>query len=191
MTTTTGVSQFADHTEDSAPAASRRLMTQTVARMGYLPAAVARMAESPELLNGFLTASGLLERTSLEPVAREVLIMTVATRNECHLCIAMHTAKLTALGADAGLVAALRAGRPLASPQLEALRVFTLAVIETRGGVSDQDLDRFVASGYTRQNALEVVLGIGAYTISTFANRLTGAPVDEPLRQLLVDHITT
>jgi hypothetical protein len=26
------------------------------------------------------------------------------------------------------------------------------------------------------------VLGIGTYTLSTLANRLTGAPVDEPLR---------
>jgi len=37
----------------------------------------------------------------------------------------------------------------------------------------------FLASGYTTQNALEVVLGIGAYTLSTLANRLTDAPVDE------------
>jgi hypothetical protein len=28
-----------------------------------------------------------------------------------------------------------------------------------------------------------VVLGIGTYTMSTLANRLTGAPVDEPLRE--------
>ncbi|MXG26299.1 hypothetical protein GRQ63_11465 [Streptomyces sp. YIM 132580] len=35
--------------------------------------------------------------------------------------------------------------------------------------------------GYTEQNALGVVLGIGAYTLSTLANRLTGAPVDAPL----------
>ena len=116
MTTTAGVSQFADHTADSAPAASRRLMAQTAARMGYLPAAVARMAESPELLNGFLTASGLFERTTLDPVAREVLIMTMATRNECHVCIAMHTAKLTTLGADETLVAELRAGQASRQP---------------------------------------------------------------------------
>jgi alkylhydroperoxidase family enzyme len=39
----------------------------------------------------------------------------------------------------------------------------------------------FLAQGYTRQNALEVVLGIGTYTMSTLANRLTGAPVDDQL----------
>jgi alkylhydroperoxidase family enzyme len=39
----------------------------------------------------------------------------------------------------------------------------------------------FLAQGYTSQNALEAVLGIGTYTMSALANRLTGAPVDDQL----------
>jgi AhpD family alkylhydroperoxidase len=174
---------FTDHTVDSAPEGSRRQMAQTAARIGYLPAAIGRMAESPELLGGFLTASGLFEQTSLDPLTREVLILTVATRNECHLCVAMHTAKLTRLGADAGLIAALRASQPLADPRLEAMRTFTLAVVASCGAVSAADMQRFLDGGYTRQNALEVVLGVGAYTISTLANRMTAAPVDPALQE--------
>ena len=49
------------------------------------------------------------------------------------------------------------------------------------GDVSDQTLQDFLAHGYTTQNALEVILGIGTYTMSTLANRLTGAPVDDQL----------
>jgi len=48
-------------------------------------------------------------------------------------------------------------------------------------GSPDDALRAFLASGYTRQNALEVVLGIGTYTMSTLANRLTGAPLDDQL----------
>jgi AhpD family alkylhydroperoxidase len=172
---------FSDHTVDSAPAGSRRLMEQTTARLGYLPTAIGRMAESPELLSGFLTATGLFERTSLDPLAREVLIMTIAARNECHVCVAMHTAKLTQLAASPDLIDALRAGHLVADERLAGLQAFTLAVLASRGAVSPADLQQFLAAGYTRQNALEVVLGIGASTISTFANRLTGAGVDEPL----------
>ena len=40
---------------------------------------------------------------------------------------------------------------------------------------------RFLTSGYTSQNALEVVLGVGTYTMSTLANRLTRAPLDDQL----------
>ena len=174
---------FAEHTIESAPAAARRSMTATISHNGYLPTAVGLMATSPGLLDGFLTMSAAFERTTLDPFAREVVIMTMAVRNGCHLCVAMHTARLTALDADAGLIAALRVGSALADERLEAIRVFTLRVLDTAGDVGDPALRAFRAQGYTEQNALEVVLGIGAYTMSTLANRLTGAPVDEPLRQ--------
>ena len=174
---------FTKHTVESAPPAARRSMTATASRFGYLPAGVALMATSPDLLDGFLKLSHLFEATTLDPIAREVLIMTIATRNGCHLCVAMHTARLTTLDADADLIAALRDGTALADPRLEAIRTFTLRVLETTGDVGDAALRAFLAYGYTEQNALEVVLGIGTYTMSTLANRLTGAPVDEPLRQ--------
>ena len=48
--------------------------------------------------------------------------------------------------------------------------------------MGDDALRALLASGYTRQHALEVVLGIGTYTMSTLANRLTGAPVDDVSR---------
>jgi AhpD family alkylhydroperoxidase len=174
-------SMFAEHTIESAPAAARRLMRVTRDHLGYLPAGMARMAESPQLVDGFLKLSAIFESTALDPVAREVVIMTVATRNGCHICVAMHTARLTALGADPAITAALRDAEPLPDARLDAVRVFTLRVLDTAGDVGDQALRDFLAHGYTSQNALEVVLGIGTYTMSTLANRLTGAPVDDQL----------
>ncbi|MGW8887389.1 carboxymuconolactone decarboxylase family protein [Streptomyces sp. NPDC055749] len=173
-------SAFPEHTLETAPAAARRTMEGVAKKSGYLPSAVARLATSPHLLDGFLKISAIFESTTLDPLSREVVIMTIATRNECHICVAMHTAKLTALGADDRLIAALRDERtpPLPDERLEAVRQFTLAVVATAGAVDDDSLQNFLAHGYTAQNALEVVLGIGAYTMSTLANRLTGAPVD-------------
>ncbi|GAA3436452.1 carboxymuconolactone decarboxylase family protein [Kutzneria kofuensis] len=172
---------FADHTLETAPEAARRSMKATIDHLGYLPSPVARLAASPQLLDGFLRLSTMFETTSLEPVAREVVVMTVAVRNGCHVCIAMHTAKLGGIGADAELVAALRDQRPLADEKLEALRTFTIEVLATAGGVDDVVLKEFLGHGYTTQQALEVVLGIGAYTLSTFANRMTKAPLDYQL----------
>ncbi|MFB6813416.1 carboxymuconolactone decarboxylase family protein [Streptomyces sp. NPDC056347] len=169
---------FPDHTLESAPAAARRTMAAVTEKSGYLPAAVARLATSPETLDGFLRASAAFESTTLDPLSREVLIMTMATRNDCHVCVAMHTARLTGLGADPALVSALREARPLPDERLEAVREFTLAVLASGGAVDDGTLRAFLGHGYTARNALEVVLGIGAYTMSTLANRMTGAPVD-------------
>ncbi|MFE2377560.1 carboxymuconolactone decarboxylase family protein [Streptomyces sp. NPDC059398] len=172
---------FPDHTVESAPAPARRAMQATADRLGYLPSPVARMATSPQTLDGFLKLSGIFESTTLSQLDREVLILTIATRNECHVCVAMHTAKLTALGADPGLIDALRTQKPLTEAKLEALRTFTLEVLATAGAVREAGLQAFLGHGYTPQNALEVVLGIGTYTLSTFANRLTGAPLDDQL----------
>ncbi|MGW0732927.1 carboxymuconolactone decarboxylase family protein [Streptomyces sp. NPDC002851] len=171
---------FAEHTLDSAPVASRRAMEQVTQRMGFLPSAVARLASSPQLLDGFLRLSGIFEQTTLDPLAREVVVMTVATRNECHVCVALHTAKLRQLGADEGLIGALREQRELAEPRLEAVRTFVLAVLATAGGVDDAGVRAFLDQGFTEEQALEVVLGIGTYTMSTLANRLTRAPLDVP-----------
>jgi AhpD family alkylhydroperoxidase len=176
---------FPVHSVDTAPQAARRTMGAVEKRFGFLPGSVARLAESPELLDGFLRLSGMFEASTLDPMAREVLIMTMATRNGCHLCVAMHTGKLREHGADEAMIGALQAGEPLADPRFEALRVFVLEVLATAGDVPDDAVRSLLGHGYTLRNALEVVLGIGAYTMSTFANRLTSAPLDEPFARHL------
>ena len=105
----------------------------------------------------------------------------MAVRNGCHLCVAMHSARLAALGADPAVAAALRAGAPPGEGRLDAARAFTLRVLDTAGEAGDQSVADFLGHGFTRRNALEIVLGVGAYTLSTLANRLTGAPVDDQL----------
>jgi AhpD family alkylhydroperoxidase len=105
----TGGTMFAQHTLESAPVGSRPLMEKTVAHVGHLPDPVARLAESPEMLGGFLQASNLFEHSTLDPLAREVVVMVIAARNDCRVCLAMHTGRLRGLGADVALITGLRA----------------------------------------------------------------------------------
>jgi AhpD family alkylhydroperoxidase len=163
---------FRIHTVESAPAASRPLMESTIAEFGQLAEPVAKLAESPEMLDGFLHASHLFESSTLDPLSREVVVMTIAVRNGCRFCITMHTGRLRQLAAPPELITALRQGEAIGDPRREEMRRFTVRALETAGDVPDDEVERFLAAGYTRRNALEVVLGIGAYTMSTFANRL-------------------
>lgn len=182
MTGTARDTAFPRHTLESAPPAARRTLAAVGEQQGFVPAAAALMAESPETLEGFLRLSAVFDHCTLDPLTRETVIMTLAVRNGCHVCVALHTGRLAALGADPELVAALRSAGPLPDARLEAARVFTGRVLDTAGDVGEPALEEFLGHGFTRRNALEVVLGIGAYTLSTLANRLTGAPVDEELR---------
>ncbi len=52
-----------------------------------------------------------------------------------------------------------------------------------RGQVSDVELQAFFDAGFQQRHALDVVVGVAAYTLSTFANRLTRAPVDPQLQR--------
>ncbi|MEU8383698.1 carboxymuconolactone decarboxylase family protein [Streptosporangium sp. NPDC048865] len=178
---------FVTHTAESAPPDARATVEGVRRKFGHVPTAVGRMATSPQLLKGFLAASAAFEQTSLDPVDREIVVMTVATRNGCHVCVAIHTATLVRLEARPELVEALRAGRPLPDARAEALRSFTLAVMERRGAVADEEMRAFLDAGHSARNALDVVLGVGAYTISTFANRMVDAPLDPPFHAFAWD----
>ncbi|MCX3059215.1 carboxymuconolactone decarboxylase family protein [Streptomyces beihaiensis] len=167
---------FTTHTLETAPRESQPTMRTIAERSdGAIPEAVARLATSPELLNGFLALSASLESCTLDPLAREVVIMTIAVRNQCRVCVAMHTGKLHALDAEPELVATLRENRSPSDARLASIRAFTLDVLATAGAVDDDSLKTLFAHGYTERNALEVVMAIGAYTMSTFANRLVRA----------------
>jgi uncharacterized peroxidase-related enzyme len=170
--------RFAPLDPDSLPAASRPLVEASRKKMGFVPSPIARAARAPQLLKHLLAGFPAFEQSSLSPVEREIVAMTVAYENECHYCMAMHSALLAA--SDGALVAALRDGRPLADARLEALRRFARAVLNERGRVPAEASRALAEAGYTEAQALDVVLGVGVYFLSTIANVITGAEIDPP-----------
>lgn len=79
-------------------------------------------------------------------------------------------------GVDEEVLAALRAGRSLGDPKLEALRTFTAAMLEKRGAVSDDDKRAFFEAGYGPRQALEIILGLALKTITNYTNALARTP---------------
>jgi AhpD family alkylhydroperoxidase len=115
----------------------------------------------------------VFERTSLSPLEREAVALVLAGKLDCKLCRDLHRRMAAQHGAAKELVEQLLARRDIADARLRALAEFTERVVEERGAVSDTDLERFVAQGFTARQALEVVLGVATYTLSIFANRMT------------------
>jgi AhpD family alkylhydroperoxidase len=173
--------RFVPHTVDTAPAASRPLLSASQASFGFLPSPVALAASSPALLKHLLAGFAAFEHTSLSPLEREVVAFAVAFEIECHYCMAMHTALLVRGGAgDEGLIAALRSGSALADPRLEALRQFVRAVVVERGRPSATHWVAMDRAGFSAEQALDALLGACVYLTSTLTNVLTGAQLDAP-----------
>jgi AhpD family alkylhydroperoxidase len=185
MTTT-----FLDHTAETAPEAVRPALRGTIAKLGFLPSAMARMAESPAVVGAFGRALATWEACSLTHLQREVVTLTIAHEVGCEVCVAMHSSLVDRTIGDAPLLAALRAQTPLVDGRLETLRTFTLAVLREKGAVEPATLEGFLEAGFTREQALDVVLGVATYTLSTFANRLTRAPLDAELAAYAWERVT-
>src|SRR6478735_9505916 len=160
---------FVSYDLQTAPIASREILAENQRKFGFIPSPLAKLALSPLALQLAIAGLSAFDHSSLAPLEREVVAMTLGVKNGCHYCVALHRRLLTLLEAPPALTQALEQGRPLDSPKLEALRVFTLALLERTGDVSADVWQRFLAAGFDRT---------AAYTLTTFANRLTEAPLD-------------
>jgi uncharacterized peroxidase-related enzyme len=164
---------FPHFDENNAPTAARDTLLQTKQQFGMIPGPLTRYAGSPLLLAAALGGLDAFEKSSLSPLEREVLAMTMGRVNGCKFCITFHLRMLGLQKAPPELVSALESGTPLADPRLEALRRFVLALLERHGDVSPDVWTNFREAGYTHEQALEIVMGVAVYTMTTLANRLT------------------
>lgn len=169
--------------ESAAPEAKERL-EGAFKLNGFLPNLLGVLANAPTALETYQTVSAINMRTSLSPAEREVVQITAAKRNGCGFCVAGHTKlALVKLRMNPELVEALRAINALDDPKLNALAAFTLAVIDERGHVSDEELAAFKAAGYNEQHVLEVVLGVSLATLCNYANNVGKTTINPELQE--------
>ena len=76
-----------------------------------------------------------------------------------------------------------RAVGSYADPKLEALRVFTLKLVENRGWAAPQDLEAFLDAGFTKQNVLELLVAIAHKVLSNYTNHIVATPVDDAFKR--------
>ncbi|MBR8296154.1 carboxymuconolactone decarboxylase family protein [Burkholderia cenocepacia] len=172
------MSHFPTYTIDNAPAASKASLEDTKRAFGFVPNLQAHMAESPALLAGYSTLWDLFSKSTLTPHEQQVVYLTSNFENDCHYCMAGHSTLAKMIKMDAGVIAALRAGTPLPDAKLEALHRFTTLMVRERGFVPDADVDAFLAAGYTRQNVLEVILGVATKVMSNYTNHIVHTELD-------------
>jgi AhpD family alkylhydroperoxidase len=176
------MSPFPVHTLESAPVGARDGLRDLQESVGFVPNLAAAMAESPELLNGFLAVRHIYEGGTFTPGEIQVLSLTAAFENACAWCVAFHSFMARNHGVSAESVTALREGRPPHEPHLEALSDFARSMIRGRGNAGEEAIQRFLDAGYTRAQALEVVLGVAFSLMANYAGHLVDAPVDPPFQ---------
>lgn len=178
------MNDFKIHTTESAPKASKPVLEAAKKKMGFIPNLMATMAESPVMIESYLTLMGLFDKTELSETERQIILMTNNRLNACTYCMAAHTAVSKMSGVDNEVIAALRSGTPINDPKLEALRTFAIIINESRGWASEEQVATFLAAGYTKQTVLEVIVGTSLKVLSNYSTHIVEPELDAAFAQV-------
>lgn len=174
---------FTIHTANSAPAESKDQLEGAQQRLGQIPNLYGVLAEAPIAVEAYDSLSSLLMRSSFTPTERHVVWFTINAYHDCHYCMAAHTFLAKAEKVPEDVIETARAVRSYEDPKLEALRVFTLNLVENRGWASPEALEAFLAAGFTKQNVLEIVVVIAHKVLSNYTNHIVETPVDDMFKR--------
>ena len=171
--------QFAIHDETTAPEKARPVLEQARKSLGAIPSLYGVLAENPAALNAYQTLSRIFGEAGLSPLEQQIVTIATSVENECHFCVAAHSAIAAGQNLDQDVINALRDNRPINDAKLEALRAFTRKVVIQRGFVSDADVEAFLASGYDQAAVLAVIVGVSLKVISNYTNHVAETPVND------------
>ena len=148
---------FKTHTLDTVPEGSKKILEAVNTKYKFIPNALAVYAESPTLLDSYVTLSAIFEKSSLNETERQIILMTNSIENVCGYCTAAHTTISKMSGVPDDVIESVRAGKPINDPKLEALRKFSIIINKTRGWASAEQVEEFLNAGYSKQTILEAV----------------------------------
>ncbi|MEM7303167.1 MAG: carboxymuconolactone decarboxylase family protein [Pseudomonadota bacterium] len=172
---------------ETAPEASKPVLKATKEKVGFIPNLMATMAESPVMVESYLTLTGLFDQTYLSETERQIILMTNNCLNDCQYCMAAHTAVSKMSGVDEDVIKALRTGTSINDPKLEALRTFSIIIHESRGHPTEEQVEAFIAAGYTKETVLEVIVGTSLKVRSNYTTPITRPELDDPFLPLAWD----
>src|SRR5258708_1326466 len=144
----TSMTKFPVHTIDSAPERSKPALQQLQSAFGMIPNIAGAMATSPVLISSLVGLFGNVHGGSFTEAQVQTVLLTDAVANGWTWAVAFHTALALKEGIDPADVQAIREGGPPRDSQLAALSALARTMIEKRGHLDDEDVDRFIAGGF-------------------------------------------
>jgi alkylhydroperoxidase family enzyme len=169
---------FPVHSIESAPEKSKPALQALQSAFGFIPNIAGAMATSPVLINSLVGLFGNVHGGSFSESEIQTLLLTNAVTNASTWAVAFHTFLALKEGIDPADVQAIREGRAPKDAKLAALSILAKTLIEKRGHLDDQDMERFVMAGFGQHCLLEVVAVVAASTITNYTGSITKPRVE-------------
>jgi len=164
---------------EQASGKTRELLDAVKAKFKVVPNLTRVMANSPAVLQGYLSFSGALAGGALDPKLREQIAIEVAEQNSCQYCLSAHTAigKMTGLTIEELDLA--RSANSTA-PQTTAALQFARQLVDTKGQVSEAEVEAVRRAGFSDAEIAEIIAHVALNIFTNYFNVAAGVEVDFP-----------
>lgn len=170
------------YTTETAHEDARDLLQGVQDKMGgFLPNLYKQMAGAPVVLQAYLALSDLIAKTSFSPAERHLILLTLSAHNGCKYCVAAHSSGARMAKLDQEVIEAVRSGVAAQDARLQALRAFAETVLETRGKVGPEAMTTFTDAGFTKTQAMELLIAVSMKAMSNSFSRMFDTPLDDAL----------
>ena len=172
--------EFTLHTKESAPEGSKELLEGVEKQFGFIPILFGYTAEAPAVLKTLTTLMDLASQTSFTPAQQQIAALAVSTENDCINCMTGHCFLGQMEKANDQTLNSLYAHHSfdIEDPKDRALAKFAQSVVKNRGRQPKEDVEAFLAAGFTKEQIFEVMLIVGYKTLTNYTNHLTDSPAD-------------
>ena len=167
----------------SAPEKSKPALEQLQEAFGILPNLPAVIANSPKLINALVGLFAQVHSPGLSEAENQIVLLTDAVTNSSAYAVAFHTTLALQQGIRSEETSAIREGHLPEDRRFAALSNLAKTLIEKRGHLSEQELDSFIAAGFTKEQVLEVIAIVAASTITNYTGTIANPPLEDAFQE--------
>lgn len=158
---------------------SKELFNAVKGKMGMVPNMMRTMGNSPAVLNGYLGFSAALNSATLDPKLRELVSLMVANENGCDYCNSAHSFIGGKIGLNTEVLAQARSGVS-SDEKTHAALEFAKAILDTKGNVSDYEIEKFKKAGFGEEQIAEMIAAVSLSIFTNYFNNVVKTDIDFP-----------
>ena len=149
------------------------------AKLSITPNMTRVMANSPAVLEAYLSFSGALAGGSLNAKIREQLALAVGEQNSCQYCVSAHTAIGRMTGLSEAEIEAAREAKSSAA-KTAAVLAFARQIVTKQGHATQADVDAVRNAGLTDGEIAEIIAHVALNIFTNYFNNTADVEVDFP-----------
>ena len=164
---------------DKATSKAKELLDGVQAKLKITPNMTRVMANSPAVLQAYLSFTSALAGRALDAKLREQIALEVGEQNACQYCVSAHTAIGRMVGLSDPEIAAAR-GAASSSPKNAAALEFARQLVAKRGLANDADIEAVRRVGFTNAEIAEIIANVALNIFTNYFNNTARVEVDFP-----------